>query len=270
MLKSGFKSSNSFIMKKTTIILSCIACLLAWNACNITSEKKAASDAWVTYSSKDGVVLFGEKIEFEYLKPMLYDSLTKMQELPTTIPIHYEGEVLMGMRGEVETDVNDALKTAVARKACEQTIHGFYTWYDAFRKDDSRNLNFTDDKGKHLKLDAAKLDTYLGHFMASGFVGTGFIEGRKTFYKNCEKLWQNEPKDEPPSCLDYDPIFCAQDWDLDFWTKAPVFIDLYGDTVAATLRSTVTDNPQEHDFDLVLENGKWVLLKIECGEEEGQ
>jgi len=197
----------------------------------------------------------------------LYDTLSKMENLPNSIPVHFGDEILMGTRGEIRTIISESIATAAARKESEAVIHGFYAWYDAFSKDDSRWINFTDDKGRRLALAPAKLDTCLGHFKASGFVGAEVIEGQKAFYKSCEKLWQNEPKDEPPSCPGHDPYFCAQDWELDFWTKAPVFIDLAGDRVSATMRGTEGGSPKEHDFELVQENGKWVLAKIAYGGE---
>ncbi|MBI5915902.1 MAG: DUF3828 domain-containing protein [Bacteroidetes bacterium] len=255
-------------MKNSILFSAILMGILAWNACNNAGKTTETANAWVVVDNQGGITLFGRQVQdFEDFQASLYDTLTKMENLPDSIPVHFGEEILMGTRGEIRTIIAESIATAAARKESEAVIHGFYTWYGTFSQTEEAEFNFLDDKGQHLKLDLVKLEAYLGRIKASGFVGNAFIEGRKAFYKNCEKLWQNEPKDEPPSCLDHDPYFCAQDWELDFWTKSPVFIDLAGERVSATMRGTEGGSPQEHDFELVQENGKWVLAKIACGSE---
>ncbi len=149
--------------------------------------------------------------------------------------------------------------------AISGVLHGFYAWYDAFQRDETRNIIFTSDKGKHLTLDQARLDQYFANLKAGGFISDDFIENEKVILKKCEKLWQNEDKEDVPSCLDADRYFCAQDWDIEFWTKAPVSAEGLGtDNVEATMSGSEGGGPREQKFELKKENGKWMITKIEC------
>lgn len=149
--------------------------------------------------------------------------------------------------------------------AVADVIHNFYKWYDAFSRDETKGVDFTDDSGAHLKLNAAKLDAYFANFQNSGFVSAGFIEQEKAFYKKCEALWQKEPKDDVPSGMDADKYFCAQDWEVGFYTTAAVRLQPSGaDRVTATLYSSNSNDPQDRRIELVRENGKWLIAKIEC------
>ncbi|MFN4255256.1 MAG: DUF3828 domain-containing protein [Saprospiraceae bacterium] len=144
-------------------------------------------------------------------------------------------------------------------------IHGFYTWYDAFLRDTTRSINFTDDRGPHLKLDPAKFDQYFQNLKASGFLSDEYIAAEKAFFRKCETYWQHEEKGDVPTGMDEDRLFCAQDWDLNFWTKSPVSIaPLDSNRVAATMSGTEGGSPKTHDFELVKEGGKWLIAKIAC------
>ena len=67
------------------------------------------------------------------------------------------------------------------------------------------------------------------------------------------------------SCLPADRLFCAQEWDLNFWTKSPVSAtSLGGDKVAATLSDNAAKNPQTQQFELQKEKGQWMITKIDC------
>jgi hypothetical protein len=161
--------------------------------------------------------------------------------------------------------------TAVASdsSAIADVIHGFYQWYDPYVRDEAKNIDFVKTVNNHYALDQALLEKYLSNINASGFVSSEFIANDMAFYKACEKLWQNEEADGPPSGMDANKYFCAQDWDLNFWTKAPVRIKSIGDNkVAATLYGEMGGNPFEHNFELQKENGKWLLSKIECSENQ--
>lgn len=141
-------------------------------------------------------------------------------------------------------------------------IHGFYKWYDVFV---NKNMQFTDNTGKHLKLSPSKLAAYYAAFKKTGFVSEEFVQNEYAFFKKCEKLWENENKDEVVSCLDADKYFCAQDWDINFWVNSPIRIKNMGENRAfATMYSTDKQNPQEHNFELKKENNKWLLTKIAC------
>lgn len=163
------------------------------------------------------------------------------------------------------TNETDHLKSDPEAAAITRTIHDFYRWYDAFQLDENRNTLFTTDKGEHLKLDAAKLDRFYTNLLAGGFISPEFVEHDKAILKKCEALWQQENIDEVPSCLDADRFFCAQDWDLDYWTKAPVRVSRIGtETVVATLFDAEGGGNQEQKLELKKENGKWQITRIFC------
>lgn len=176
------------------------------------------------------------------------------------LPFSTLGSLLKPLEINTKTTEKDPEAAAIAR-----TIHDFYRWYDAFQLDENRNILFTTDKGKHLKLDAAKLDQFYTNLLAGGFISPEFVEHDKAILKKCEALWQQENIDEVPSCLDADRFFCAQDWDMDFWTKAPVLLSHIGnETVLATLSGTEAGGKQEQKLELKKENGKWQITRIFC------
>ena len=149
--------------------------------------------------------------------------------------------------------------------AITAVIHGFYTWYDAFQQDSTKRIDFTDASGQHLKLIPSKLDTYLAHFKNSGFVSDEFIENEKTFYKSCEKFWQDELVGDVPTGMDADKYYCAQDWEVESWTTSPVGFEPIDEYKAkATMYLKIGDSEDERHFELVKKNGKWLLSKIEC------
>jgi hypothetical protein len=149
--------------------------------------------------------------------------------------------------------------------AINDVIHGFYAWYDEFQKDETRNINFTNDKGKHLKLDEAKLNQYFSNIKNSGFISDDFIVSEKATLKKCEQAWQQEEIGDVPSCMDGDRYFCAQDWDIEFWTTAPIGADgLDTDKSVATMSGMEAGSPREQKFELKKENGKWLISKIYC------
>lgn len=160
---------------------------------------------------------------------------------------------------ETETVVTDSTEIA-------NTIHGFYKWYDVYVSDETKLVNFTKVAGKHLTLDIPLLDKYLADIKGSGFVSAELLEADKAFYQSLEKIWQTEDSAEGiPTGMDADRYFCAQDWDINFWTQAPVRIKSIGkNKIAASLYGTQAESPSKPNFELKKENGKWLLAKIEC------
>lgn len=149
--------------------------------------------------------------------------------------------------------------------AVARVIHDFYKWYDHFITNDAINFNITNDEGEHLTLNQKALDAYLATIKKSGFVNDTFIQGEYAYYKKCEQLWQNEDKGDVPSGMDADKYFCAQDYDITFYTEAPVRIQSLGaNQIAATMYQNDTEYPMERHFELQKENGKWYISKIEC------
>lgn len=155
--------------------------------------------------------------------------------------------------------------------AIANTVHDFYEWYDTFVRDTSQDRNFLDMKGKYARLDRAKVDQYFDHLKAGGYISDEYVALEKDFLRKCEPLWQTEDKNEVLTGLDYNRVFCAQDWDPDFWTKAPVRVeDLEPGRVKATLAGTEAGTPREHTLELKKENGKWLIAKIHCDDSEAE
>jgi hypothetical protein len=80
----------------------------------LTASVKSDS-IWLVVPQKGDMTLFGKKIALEQIKQILQDTLVKMASIPDEIPIQYEGEVLMGMRGAILDEVNDGIKAAKAQ-----------------------------------------------------------------------------------------------------------------------------------------------------------
>lgn len=155
-----------------------------------------------------------------------------------------------------EASAASADSTAIA-----DAIHGFYKWYGPSPKDAA----YVKEVNKHYVLDLPELDKYLANIKSSGFVSTELLDNSMAYFKTCEKLWQNEEAEGAPTGLDADIYFCAQDWDLNFWTTSPVRINsLANDRAAVTLNGMDGGSPHEQNFELKKENGKWLLTKIEC------
>lgn len=102
-------------------IISFICIVLAAGACRQTSSEPSSSatpseqmvtidDIMVTVDNQGNITLGREPITLEKLRPALQDRLARMKSLPDEVPVGYEKEVLMGMRGEVETEANTALR----------------------------------------------------------------------------------------------------------------------------------------------------------------
>lgn len=149
--------------------------------------------------------------------------------------------------------------------AINDVIHGFYGWYNDLLQDSTKQINFTDATGEHLKLNPANLDAYFAQFKASGFVSDEFIENEKKFYRSCEKFWQKEVIGDVPSCLDADKYFCAQDWDIKEWTSNPTTVAITSqDKAKASMTFKFGDTSEDRNFELIKKDGKWLLLSIEC------
>lgn len=146
--------------------------------------------------------------------------------------------------------------------AIEKTIHDFYTWYEA---NDTivYKIYFTDDSGEHLTLNEEKLSAYLAQFKASGYISDELIANETRFYRACAKLWQNEPKEDVPSGMGADRWLCAQDYVAPYNTGKVTSV-INGDRAQARL--TLSDGSYSTDFtyEMVKENGKWLIAKLGC------
>lgn len=148
--------------------------------------------------------------------------------------------------------------------AITDVIHNFYKWYGTAQA--AIDINYLNLEGKYPKLDNANVDAYYELIAASGFISNEYVESEKAYLKKCEAAWEKEKyEDGPLPGLDADRFFCAQDWDLNFWTMSPVTAEGLGtDRVKATMSGTEGGSPQERKFELKKENGKWLITKIEC------
>ena len=100
----------------------------------VAAESAKAEAAWLVVNAKGGTTLFGKKIVLEKLPELLVDTLSKMTPVPNDIPVKYDGEVLMGMRGEVKTVVKETIDKAKIYKVlmsdkAEDMAKNFYVWY---------------------------------------------------------------------------------------------------------------------------------------------
>ena len=76
-------------------------------------------------SPADGIVInakgddffFGKKFDINNLPALLDEKLAKMDKIPDDIPVTFNGEALMGIRGEVRTEIKEAIAKAKANKA---------------------------------------------------------------------------------------------------------------------------------------------------------
>ena len=144
--------------------------------------------------------------------------------------------------------------------AITDAVHNFYKWYDAFTQDQNRNINYVDSKGKASKLDMAQVAVYHAELMKSGFLSKTYFDNDLTYLKKYEAEWQknNENNEEGPlSGLDYDRIFCGQDWDLATYTTGALKLNGLGTNQVKTLIGT-------NKLELAKENGKWLIAKIDC------
>ena len=167
---------------------------------------------------------------------------------------------------EVPTD-NGGLQDDPDLLAINDAIHGFYKWYET-NMNTLANINYVKG-GKPSTLDNARLDAYYAQLKQSGFISQAYVDGDKAYLKNLEAtFWRNEDvNEEPLTGLDYDRFFCAQDFDIEFWKTAPIGAEGRGtEKATATMSGTEGGSPREQKFEMVKENGKWLIAKIPCGE----
>lgn len=94
------------VSKASTLLL--MASLLLWNSC----QQKTSVEAPITVSNEGKISLYGKEIALENLKTALLDTLVQMATIPDEVEVVYGDQILMGMRGEVRTEVTDAIIAA--------------------------------------------------------------------------------------------------------------------------------------------------------------
>lgn len=149
--------------------------------------------------------------------------------------------------------------------AIDSTIHGFYAWIEANGASLS-DINYV-KTGKPATLDAAKLAAYFERLKQSGYISQAYVDNETAYLKNLEATaWKTQDvSEEPLTGLDYDRFTCAQDADFTFWKTAPVSADGLGtDRSTATMSGMEGGSERTQQFELVKENGKWLISKILC------
>jgi hypothetical protein len=138
-----------------------------------------------------------------------------------------------------------------------EVVHGFYKWYETFP---SMDYDYVDAKGKIAKLDNSKLEAYHTALLKSGFLSKAYIDNDMAYLKKYEAEWvknKENGNDGPLSGLDYDRVFCGQDWDIVAYKSGAVKVDgISANEAKAGIESS--------KLDLVKENGKWLISKITC------
>jgi hypothetical protein len=149
--------------------------------------------------------------------------------------------------------------------AIDEAIHGFYKWYEA-NMNTLANINYVKG-GKSSTLDNAQLEAYYALLLKSGFISQAYVDADRAYLKNLEATaWKSENvEEEPITGLDYDRLFCAQDFDINFWVSAPVAAEGLGtDQALATMTGDEGGSERSQKFELKKENGKWLIAKILC------
>jgi hypothetical protein len=144
--------------------------------------------------------------------------------------------------------------------AITDVVHNFYKWYEAFANDAKRRIDYLNSKGKATKLDNTKLAAYHAEMTKSGFISKAYIDNDVAYLKKYEAEWTKNKEnnnDGPLSGLDFDRVFCGQDWDIKVYTTGAVKAEGLGtNQVKATVEGS--------KIELVKENGKWLISKIIC------
>lgn len=144
--------------------------------------------------------------------------------------------------------------------AITDLVHNFYKWYETFASDEKRNINYLNMKSKVTKLDNAKVVAFHAELMKSSFLSQTYIDNDAAYLKKYEADWQKNKEnanEEPLSGMDYDRVFCGQDWDPKEYTTGTLKVDGLGTN---QVKTTVGASKLE----LVKENGKWLISKITC------
>ncbi|TAD85835.1 MAG: hypothetical protein EAY75_10335 [Bacteroidetes bacterium] len=141
--------------------------------------------------------------------------------------------------------------------AITAAVHNFYKWYETFTNTD---YDFLDNTGKSSKLDNSKLNGYHAALLKSGLLSATYIDNDLAYLKKFEAIWKQGGEnvtDGPLSGLDFDRIFCGQDWDVVAYKTGAVKVDV----VSANEAKASIEGSK---LDLVKENGKWLISKITC------
>ncbi len=146
-----------------------------------------------------------------------------------------------------------------------ESLHSFYKWYGETGDQLSTTLNFVNTKGKHPQLDEAMMARYFAEFQKSGVVSAELVADETKFYRACAELWKKEAIGGRYSGLDIDRYYCQNDGDPAEFLTARVKFRKRGDRAkVAIMLSEIGPNHGAREFEMVKENGKWMLAKLRC------
>ncbi len=176
----------------------------------VAAETAKAEPAWLVVNAKGESTLFGKAIALEKLSELLVDTLSKMTPVPNDIPIKFDGEVLMGARGDVRAMVQETIEKAKLHKVLmsdkgEDMAKNFYVWY-------MDKLNTTDGF------------SLIGQKSDAEVVLTG----------NLLKMLQKADKQEGGLGMDY--FLQAQDWGDDWGNVAVLSTKTDGSKAVCTVQ----------------------------------
>jgi hypothetical protein len=152
------------------------------------------------------------------------------------------------------------------QKQLEETIHGFYVWYNAFQKDTAKsNFYFIDQSAEHAKLDPTKLETYLLQFKASNYICDEFLAGEKSFWQKCSQAWPLTTIPENPAGVEIDKYVCGQDHPEKEYETGPISVRMMTGERADVILTVGKDaDIKSLPIKLKKENNRWLITSIEC------
>jgi hypothetical protein len=198
------------------------------------------SGEWLVINEKGDNLLFGKKFDMKDLPSLLQDTLYKMAVIPNEIPIKFNGEVLMGTRGEIKTEVQEAIAKAKIYKVLmsdkgEDMVKNFYAWY------------------------IDKLNTQQGYSLIANKEDAESVL-TNDLYKSLVKQDKN---------LDADYFIKAQDWGKDWGTVTILDSKTDGSKTTCTVQlgtgkdKTITIGTQKVKVTVVDKKAGWRVEKVE-------
>ncbi len=153
--------------------------------------------------------------------------------------------------------------------AITDVIHNFYKWFNT-NGATMQEIDYV-KPGRSTTLDMERLAAYHAQLKQSNCISQAYIDGDLAYLKNLEATaWKTEDVRETPlTGLDSERLFCAQDWDINYWMTAPVYVEGLGlgaEKAIAKLSGDEGGSPRVQDFEVVKENGKWLISKIICAQ----
>ncbi len=167
-------------------------------------------------------------------------------------------------KNTVTSEIKSPTSNASDSLGITESLHGFYTWYDANEEKLAKIDFIEDDKKGGSVLNEKKLQKYLAEVKKSGFVSDELIADETKFYHACAKIWVKEQPFEVHTGLESDRFLCAQDYIAPYNTGIVKSI-INGDRAHATL--TLKDgmnSSNDFNYEMKKENGKWLIAKLDC------